>query len=402
MSLQLPHRRALLSYPPFWLPRGNGAVPAIYADFANERYWANNSQLIHGADWVSALGGTFSRSSTAYRTNASGLLESVGSNVLRFDYDPVTFARKGILLEGARTNICLWSQDFTNGSWSHAANISVAGGASDPTGATNAQTLTATGTSAWNASNYIYSSAAGSGTFSNSFYVRRRTGSGPVHITAPNASTHVDISSTLTSAWQRFATVATADLAGTAYRQIDVLTSGDQVDVFGAQTEAGSFASSYIPTTTGSATRAADNLSIPLTLASLYSVVTSAYREASPGSSGDWLNAFTSNSMELDAPFGNISLHGNNSGSASNAALGTVAAGLNKVAGRYGPTNVAGALNGAAAVTGTAFGGSPVASTGIQLGAFGGGGFGMFSQMATFGLWNNLAMSDADLQRLTT
>lgn len=50
---------------------------------------------------------TFSRSSTAYRTNRFGLLESVANNTLRYNYDPITHECKGILLENAATNLVL-------------------------------------------------------------------------------------------------------------------------------------------------------------------------------------------------------------------------------------------------------------------------------------------------------
>lgn len=48
---------------------------------------------------------TFTRASTATRTNSSGLLEEVAINVPRFDYDPVTLAIRGLLCEETRTNL---------------------------------------------------------------------------------------------------------------------------------------------------------------------------------------------------------------------------------------------------------------------------------------------------------
>lgn len=47
---------------------------------------------------------TFTRASTATRVNASGVLESVAIDGPRFDYDPVTLAPKGLLIEEQRTN----------------------------------------------------------------------------------------------------------------------------------------------------------------------------------------------------------------------------------------------------------------------------------------------------------
>lgn len=57
---------------------------------------------------------TFSRASTATRINRNGVMEIVGNNVARFDYDPVTLALRGLLIEGARTNLAVYSESFTN------------------------------------------------------------------------------------------------------------------------------------------------------------------------------------------------------------------------------------------------------------------------------------------------
>ena len=47
---------------------------------------------------------TFTRASTATRTNARGLIEAVASGVPRLDFDPVTGACKGLLIEEQRAN----------------------------------------------------------------------------------------------------------------------------------------------------------------------------------------------------------------------------------------------------------------------------------------------------------
>lgn len=50
---------------------------------------------------------TFTRASAATRINSAGVMESVAANVPRIDYDPVTLAVRGILLEEQRTNLLL-------------------------------------------------------------------------------------------------------------------------------------------------------------------------------------------------------------------------------------------------------------------------------------------------------
>lgn len=61
---------------------------------------------------------TFTRASVATRVNSSGYIETVGNDIPRFDYDPVTHQLLGLLIEEARTNLLLRSDDFSNAVWS--------------------------------------------------------------------------------------------------------------------------------------------------------------------------------------------------------------------------------------------------------------------------------------------
>ena len=67
--------------------------PTLLLDFANSRYVDPRI--------------TFTRASTATRVNERGLIETVAANVPRIDFDPVTLACKGLLIEEARTNALL-------------------------------------------------------------------------------------------------------------------------------------------------------------------------------------------------------------------------------------------------------------------------------------------------------
>jgi hypothetical protein len=58
---------------------------------------------------------TFTRASTAWAYDGTGTLTSYATNTPRFDYDPVTLAAKGLLIEEARTN------SLTNNSMTGAA-----------------------------------------------------------------------------------------------------------------------------------------------------------------------------------------------------------------------------------------------------------------------------------------
>ncbi|NID09373.1 hypothetical protein [Fibrivirga algicola] len=153
---------------------------------------------------VMPSGMTYTRSGVATRVNASGILETVLANVPRFDYDPVTLQLKGLLIEEARTNVLLQSATLAS------QNVTV-----------TAQVYTL------------------------SFY---GTGS----ITRSGTST----GTLLGSGTNARVTVSFTPTAGT----LTLTVSGS---VTSAQLEAGSFATSYIPTTTAAAVRGADVLTMP-------------------------------------------------------------------------------------------------------------------------------------------
>ena len=93
----------------------------------------------------------YSRSSSATRVNAIGLVETVPANTIRQDYMPDDIGRlMGWLFEEASTNNCLQSQDFDNASWitgsalqTNAAEIQ-ANQVKSPDGTSNADLLKST------------------------------------------------------------------------------------------------------------------------------------------------------------------------------------------------------------------------------------------------------------------
>jgi hypothetical protein len=60
---------------------------------------------------------TFTRSSGGSYVGADGLIKYAGVNEARFDHDPVTGESLGLLVEGARTNLLLRSEEFDDGYW---------------------------------------------------------------------------------------------------------------------------------------------------------------------------------------------------------------------------------------------------------------------------------------------
>jgi hypothetical protein len=187
---------------------------------------------------------------TATRINALGLVETVNANLPRFDYDPVTLACKGLLIEETRTNIALQSANFNTGFWG-LTNASLTTGITDPAGGTSAATITAT--SANGLIQQPQSGTAGAA-YSVSFWIKRKTGTGQVNLRCGDV-TFIPI--TVTSSWARYSVTAVTSTA-TVRIAVSLAVSGDAVDIAFAQLELGAFATSYIPTTSTATTRNAD------------------------------------------------------------------------------------------------------------------------------------------------
>ena len=168
------------------------------------------------------------------------------STIYRLDWQSsVPYA----LYSTARTNYLFHSEAINNAYFFKSA-LTITSGVADPKGGTAGQTLAATGPNAY----FLVSGDAtvlGAGTYTNSIWIRRNTGTGTVKIYYPTIpSTVLDITSLLTASYQRFQT--SGSVSGTLARfGVQVVSSGDAIDVAFGQIEAGSFATSYIgPTTT--------------------------------------------------------------------------------------------------------------------------------------------------------
>ena len=222
-----------------------------------------------------------------YQTTPSTYVATTASAYYgpRFDYDPVTLAPRGLLIEEARTNLLTYSQDWTNAAWSK-TNITVTAAATaSPDGTVNAQRLQATATAVTNnvspsavvaataASFSVYVKQGTGATTANSFALRNVTTATTLILGTLNYSTGVftySVGSTGVTAinvgngWWRLVVTATSgitsgdSLAGYVGFVGGAQTAGDHLFAYGAQLEAGSFATSYIPTVASTVTRNAD------------------------------------------------------------------------------------------------------------------------------------------------
>jgi hypothetical protein len=236
----------------------------------------------------------FTRASTATFVGSNGLIQTAAVNSPRFDHDPVTLACKGLLIEESRTNLLARSSNFPAGSWSiNAGRLTWALDAIGPDGALSATTLTATGLSGGAFINsagqmtagvtYTHSAIvkAGSSDFagissfdgSNNYgaMFNLATGTFVGYRTDGAGGTHLANSITsLGGGWYRVSFTYTAANTYTGFSaQITIsqagnlnfgtpCTAGTSIIAFAYQLEAGSFPTSYIPTTTGSLARSAD------------------------------------------------------------------------------------------------------------------------------------------------
>lgn len=216
---------------------GNRAVPSLAFDAANLAVPA---------------GFTFTRASTAWAFNASGVLVSAANNVPRFDYDPSSLALQGLLMEEQRTNLALWCRDLTNAAWTK-TNITAVKDQTGIDGAANsASKITASAANGVVLQSVTSASAARITTA----YVKRITGSGVVQMTQNGGTTWTPV--TVTASWTRVSIPsATVTNPSIGFR---LVTNGDAIAVDCVQLESAAFATSPIATTTASVTRAQDFL----------------------------------------------------------------------------------------------------------------------------------------------
>lgn len=258
MGLCRPGRQGLSGIAPGWVLRA-GSIPAtVDLDFANNRYF--------GGSLASLI--SCSRGSTGYAQNIDGTLTNFASNVPRIGVG------QGLLVEESRTNKFKQSNDLTNVIWNQlttgAATISIASSGTAPDN-TSTATLVAINRGAASEDSRFYQTFTGTAaSWTCSLYVMAKS-AGDVGklfwINAFNGSVNIGLSSfTLTAVWQRVSLTATLAASASCNFSIGYVAGAGsqtgQVQFYAAfsQSELGSFPTSYIPTTTGSVTRNADNV----------------------------------------------------------------------------------------------------------------------------------------------
>jgi hypothetical protein len=236
-----------------------------------------------------------------YQTAPSTYVQTVASAYYgpRFDFDPVTLAPRGLLIEEQRVNLMTYSNGITGWTPSPAGCVTAtANAAVSPDGTSNATKL-ATGDTASNGHLWYKSfSGAVSTTYTGSVYLkageytRAEVGfenngfAGALYYALFNLSngtvvaTSASTTATITNAgngWYRCTVTATSDADGGAYvfavapKPASVTTVsanytpasvGLGVFVYGLQVETGAFATSHLPTVASTVTRTVDAAAI--------------------------------------------------------------------------------------------------------------------------------------------
>lgn len=233
------------------------------------------------------------RATTATRVNSAGLIESVANNIPRLDYSNGTCP--SLLVEPQRTNLSLYSEQFDNGYWlgntTKTANNTIA-----PNGINSADRINATainffhrvnGLSSVNSGTaYTFSVYAKANTlgfiqlalntgFTNDYsispYANFNLTTGIISQIGNGATAQIE---SLGNGWYRCSITATSIANALGEVNINLINSGtlsafqfwsanatDSLFIWGAQLEAGSYPTLYIPTTSASVTRNADVVS---------------------------------------------------------------------------------------------------------------------------------------------
>ena len=204
----------------------------------------------------------------------------------RFDYDPVTLAPKGLLIEEQRTNLVLYSAQFDNAAWAKNSLTVTANATVAPDGTTTADKIikaavTTQASILQGATTVVgaqtisfFAKAAEYDTVSFTLYnaTDAHVARGQVNLsTGAVIATQNGVITTQSfgNGWWRITATGTTTVSAGNTLYIypkDVTTYlGNGVDgifVWGAQLEAGAFATSYIPTVASQVTRTADQCSI--------------------------------------------------------------------------------------------------------------------------------------------
>jgi len=234
---------------------------------------------------------TFSRSTTGTYVDSNGVIQTAAIDAPRFDHDPTTNASLGLLVEESRTNVMLYSEDFTNTYWTTQNGLTDlnTNGVLNPKG-DQAYLYTANSGSARKRL-ITANTTPGAVSFVFSVYIKSAGARYVQLLWAPTGFDYCNFDlvagtpgtkgsgisnpkiTDVGDGWYRLSmyvqnttptqifSILAVDSASATFAAPAIYT-GEAFYLFGTQVEAGAFPTSYIPTSGSTVTRAADVVSI--------------------------------------------------------------------------------------------------------------------------------------------
>ena len=344
----------------------------------------------------------FTRDSGATRVNKQGLIEVVSNNEPRIDFNDNS--KGALLLEPTRTNLITYSEDFSQTAWNFKSNINIQSGMLSPKGDLNAYKITATSTGNGYIGGFLNQST---GKY-KSIWARTVSGTGKVNLLNVRTEGSTNGLFNLSEEWTRFEILHNGvDIFyGVDFR--NSLSTLNEIIIYGAQLEQGSYATSYIPTQGGAVTRVAETCSqtppsgiIGQTEGSVYvelnmnNIGTNFIFSIDDGGASDFIILDTNSVGELDLQVRQ------SSGSITTIISGSdLIEGSNKIAIRYKNGDYSLYLNGV--LQGTSASTLFPSGTISRVSVGGNSSYGYLSNSVNYFKLYDTALSNAELQALTS
>lgn len=264
-------------------PGDDPAVQGLKLDFANG---VHARQGVMFATPGAVTGLSFARSGASTARKADGQVVSFADGVARV-------TDRGLLIEEARSNLLLRSQELDAASWTKSNAVVTADASAAPDGAMTADRVASAAT----ASVAVQQSAAAGAAFATaSVFIKKGSGATEANVfrlrnmTTANTLLEVSIDhdggvvtyvtgssgavlSAAADGWRRLALSAVSGVSSGDSLRFDVCfvgtaaSAGAHATVWGAQLEAGRWASAYTPSAAATASRGADSLTVAYGLA---------------------------------------------------------------------------------------------------------------------------------------